>query len=365
MTEHRFFRRVPVGMLGMFGLIVVVETLLGAAIESTDQVASDWVHGSLAVRRVGAGYDTLLMGDSLVKLGLMPEVFDRQSGRRSTNLAITAGQASTTYFMLQRALEAGAKPEAVVVCFDPGNLSSHPEMTVRYWAELASVRESVELAWEHGDAGLLARLLTARCLPSYRARHELRERVRDRLADRVKNRRAEVNEVRRLWRQNRGAQPMPQNPWMSDAWAWSVTRPQPWRPRLANLRYVLRFLELAASRNIRVYWVIPPTHPAMQAARQTAGFDAAYSRFVDRALARFPNLTVLDGRRAEFPPQVFFDHVHLSREGATVFSRAIAEAMGPTGSPPPSGLGRILLPSYHQDSGPESREAARESAPRR
>ena len=64
-----------------------------------------------------------------------------------------------------------------------------------------------------------------------------------------------------------------------DALAAAFT-PDSWRPSAPNVGYVRAFFDLARSRGIRVYWVIPPFCPAIEARRAEKGLDRLYDRFV-------------------------------------------------------------------------------------
>ena len=85
-----------------------------------------------------------------------------------------------------------------------------------------------------------------------------------------------------------------------------------------NAIYLRRFLELAARRRIPVYWLVPPIHPRVEAVRDRLDLDARYTKMLRRATEQYPNLTVVDGRGASYPPRHFIDATHLDFEGAYV-----------------------------------------------
>ncbi|SIO67470.1 hypothetical protein SAMN05444166_8370 [Singulisphaera sp. GP187] len=91
-----------------------------------------------------------------------------------------------------------------------------------------------------------------------------------------------------------------------------------------NDGYIRRILTLAAARKIRVFWLLPPIQPALQQRCEQSGFDARHQKFVRGFQAEFSNVTVLDGRHANYDPQVFFDPHHLARDGAAVLSYDVA-----------------------------------------
>src|SRR5262249_32604119 len=77
-----------------------------------------------------------------------------------------------------------------------------------------------------------------------------------------------------------------------------------------------------------VFWLLPPLHPEVQVRRERFGSDAKYKAFVHKLAARYPNLTVIDGRRAGYPPEALADMTHLNRPGALAFSDAVAARVG-------------------------------------
>jgi hypothetical protein len=93
--------------------------------------------------------------------------------------------------------------------------------------------------------------------------------------------------------------------------------------------YVRRFLDLAAARGIPVFWLLPPTSPAYQARAERNGRDARYAAFVREMQAGYPNVVVVDGRRAGYRREMFADLTHLNRDGASTFSDAVASLIAP------------------------------------
>jgi hypothetical protein len=59
----------------------------------------------------------LVPGDSQVECGHQPPLLARRPGRPVANLAVVVGQAAATFALFERALQAGARPHAVVVDF--------------------------------------------------------------------------------------------------------------------------------------------------------------------------------------------------------------------------------------------------------
>jgi hypothetical protein len=168
----------------------------------------------------------------------------------------------------------------------------------------------------------------------YRARLALRSGALAVLGQQSASRRGEIRALRRNWRTNRGALIMPPEP-ASQVEAEPENNPRTnpllfppaWRCDPVNGAYVLRFLKLTADRRLPVYLLIPPFSPGVQSGRERVGADAAFTRFARSLQARFPSLTVLDGRRLGLDHRAFLDGVHLDRRGASVLSAALADVL--------------------------------------
>jgi hypothetical protein len=133
----------------------------------------------------------------------------------------------------------------------------------------------------------------------------------------------------RNWNRNGGAQAAARNPYYTGKVELSDLSlfPPNWQVRRASEWYLTRFLELAESRGIPVFWLLPPITPASQAKREELGLDAAFTSFVRSVQARHPDVVVVDGRRAGYPHTVYIDGAHLDRLGSTRLSADLAEVM--------------------------------------
>lgn len=350
----------PTGLLAMLALVAGVERHL--ARHDVDYVhpwAWDWKRSGAAASKEAAGCEVLCLGDSLVKFGLLPRVIEERLGVRSYNLAVGAGQASATYFLLRRALDAGARPRAVVVDFKPHLLAYDVHNSDAMWPLLLSPGECLDLAWSARDAGFFARTLLARLLPSVRGRAEVGAAIAAALRGGSSSPRDSLPPVWRNWNVNRGAQVAPRGPGPPGAgagWAHELF-PAAWEPHPVNVAYVRRLLALAAARGIVVHWLLPPIRPDSQAECERIGLDARHAAFVAALRAEFPGLVVLDGRRSGYGAEVHVDPVHLDRRGAAALSADVAAALG--GRERPSGW--VALPPYRERPAPGRLEDLEES----
>ena len=342
----RFRRRAPRGLLGMLALVVLVEgALAGRGMDFLDM--DDWAYqrNDRWAGREGARADVLVFGDSLMKYGVLPEGLNARSGRKAFNLALPGGQAPASYVLLERAFEGGARPSAVVVDFAPKLLSAGPRHNLDRWASLLRPAEAVRLAWSAGDAGFFARVEAGRLLPSVRGRSSIRANALAALAGPGDWRRWMNAVTLRNWLKNGGAQLMPASPTVPKLTAEEIERYRAgfygkMECHPVNAEAVDRFLSLASSRGVPVYWVLPPVVPALRARTPVDGFDADHEAFLKGWQARYPNLVVVDGRSAVPDPASYYDPNHLSARGAYAFSL---------------GLGDVLRKTLPVDGGPAPR----------
>jgi hypothetical protein len=320
----------PAGLLGMLCLVGVIE--LGLARRGRDFTtiwATAWARRDSDARREAPRSEILFFGDSLVMEGVAPQVVAQRLGRPATNLAIFKGLAPASYALLRRALDAGARPAAVLI--DGELLGDEPRELTRLWPELLTIGEAADLAWTARDADLFAEVALGRMLPSLRARHEIREAILAALQGQDTPVRHILAQHVRNWRRNGGAHiqsaditPAPET--ISGLIA-SNYLPAGWQAHPINAAYIEKFLTLAESRGIATFWLMPPAHPEVQARRDRGGLSAAYEKYVRELVVRHPTLVVLDGRHAGFPHEAMADLTHLNRDGAVAFSERVADAL--------------------------------------
>ena len=323
----RLFSRLPAGLVGMVVLVAGVEAVVNVHRADLAPVwAEDWRFSAWAAVRQAPGSDVLCFGDSLVKYGVLPRAIEAKTGLKAYNLAVNGGPIPSAYFLFKQALDAGARPRAIVVDFAALMLHDESQVSLYNYPELATVADCVELARVTGDADFLASTLLAKLIPSYAWRFEIRQSLQTTLAGVDGSQRRSVSTFRRIWEKERGAQPMHpgrvRHP--SEDFLIAGVSPEAWSIDPKNEIFLDRFLALAEARGIPVYWVIPPLCPEAHALRSQRGADEAYGRLVRLKQARFPGVVVLDARASGYDNSVHIDHLHLDRIGATAFSEAIA-----------------------------------------
>jgi hypothetical protein len=338
---------VPWGLVGMAVLVFTTETMLAHFDHHfSDLDIAAYRFPSLAYR-AAAQSDVLCFGDSLIKQGIIPAVFEERLGISAYNLAVPGGVPGSPYILLRRVLEAGGRPSAVLVEFKPRMLLVDPRKLAEGIMALPTFRESIELCWDYGKLEFATKLLLTRLFISFRDRHGLRS-VIYRLVDQ-KHPLAFLPwpPFWRNWERNQGGQLNPKNP-------QSVSQEGPpavslylfprWRCDPRNQRHVVKFLELAAAHRLRVYWLMPPVHPKVQTWRDEQEADASCDQFVRALQARYGNIKVLDARHSGYGADLFYDAVHLDRDGALAFSAQVAEALRRSKADDPPGPTWLALP---------------------
>jgi hypothetical protein len=332
MTQRSSHTRLPRGFAGALGLVAVVELLLACTeVHFKNFYTHDWSVSRQAARARTSNCGVLCFGDSLVKFGIVPQVLQARLGLPTYNLAVCGGQAPSSYFLLRRALEANARPEAVVVDFMPHLLDHGPPRNARQWPELLSLREFGELARATRNATFLTITAVSIVLPSVRARFEIRRAILNLVAGSHNEPQDPMVAYERNWKFNQGAQLNPKAPASARQARFNLYRwedfHRPWSCHRVNAFFVERFLELAQAHGILVYWLMPPVRDDAQARREQLGVEPRYEAFVRMLQSEFSDLIVIDARCAGYGREVFRDPLHLDRDGALSYSAAVAEAI--------------------------------------
>ncbi len=357
--DPRPTRRWPVGLFGMLALVAAVERSVARnEIRVTTVMTSAWTQSGPQLSKATRSA-VVCFGDSLVKDGVLPPVLERGHGLSAWNLALPKGMAPAHYFLLRRLLRSGARPAAVLI--DGEVLRDDPLAETRVWPELAGPAECADLARTGRDAPFLARALLGRLLISFRARHEIRSAVLAALDGTTPLALWSLTKTWRNWNANRGAYVLtdrvdppgvdPRLPELAVAGHLMAG----WACHPVNDAYVRRFLDLAEAHGVPVFWLLPPTHPALQLGRARHGWDAAYVAYLRRLQARYPRLTVVDARHAGYPAQALVDVLHLGRTAAIFYTDSLgavlrdrlAPAAGPRDRAADAALSRwVNLPRY-------------------
>ncbi|MDR3637899.1 MAG: hypothetical protein P4L84_29105 [Isosphaeraceae bacterium] len=338
----------------MIVLVALTERFVGRHPATFSGMQSNsWRFSAEAVARCPRDLDVLCLGDSQVKVGVLPRVLEAKLGGRACNLAAFGGQAPSSFFLLRRILESGARPRAVVVDFDPNLLAVSPRSSAPFWGELVDAHDAAELAWNARDLALANQGALAWALPSFKGRSEIRAHILAILRRQSDPGAEERRATLRNWSANGGAHVASRANAPRPVVDTRVGPAKTWRPNRANALYLERFLHLARVHDIAVYWLIPPKSAEWQLRREHLGSDVAFAALVRSHQEQYSNLVVIDGRTAGYAEDCFLDPTHLNRRGAMEFSAAVAEIIAGGQPSSQASLRWVALPAFQgRDAGP-------------
>jgi hypothetical protein len=292
----------------------------------------------------------LYLGDSLIKHALIPRLIEEGSRCRGYNLAVASAPSPASFFLFRRALDAGARPSAIVFDMVPHLLAGGPRYWNRQWPVLLSPLETCELIRSTRSTELATEMLLFHALPSLRARYDLRTALSNALQGEPLASRELNARHRRNWTLNDGAnvaikRPLPLGE-VTDgehqkimSHRFSVNR--------VNAEYARRTLALARKRSVTAYLLLPPLPPMVIERRIATGAEGKYLEFLHRLQDEYPELVILDARRAAYPASVFVDSLHLDRDGAALLSRDVGTVLhDDLGRPAPTAKRWLAMPDY-------------------
>src|SRR5262245_61644860 len=213
----RAVRGAPLGLLGMLVLATAVERQVGKNDLSFNSDSCTWSYSREKARSQGPRSGILRFGSSMIKFGVLPSVVEARTGRPTYNLAVYNGRIASSYFLLKRALEAGARPAAVVVdCLDWPWLANQPaaarddfEANRWNWPHILTVAECVEVGRSAESVALAGELVVARLVPTVRLRFGIRRWVKAGLDGNGNEPFQHGVIALRNWNANKGAKVMP------------------------------------------------------------------------------------------------------------------------------------------------------------
>ena len=352
---------VPLGFLGTLALIAGVEATLRRHTDDFSRPESaNWNFASTRASRDSRNAEVLGLGTSLVKYGVQSRVIQRETGKRTYNLAVFGGQMPSSYFILKQAIASGAAPKVLLLdCQDGpvpkehlGERQEGIESNLRWWPQILSFRDAFDLAWHTHDAGLFADIAVAKLLPSYRMRNEVRSSVQASLRGQPVFSTEDIRSLRRNWVMNRGTHVAPRKPSTEPAPSPdSKVSPEPFNTRQFGLNtlsrvYAQKLFALTNQNGIRVLWLIPPIGPAAQLDRDRVGLDSYFTELARWAQSQSNLVTVVDGRRANYSSATFADTVHLDRSGGYTFSLDVAQVVKHALEQPETLPRWLALPRY-------------------
>lgn len=276
-------------------------------------------HGYFMVQpyRLGADVHTVMLGNSMVMLGLDPAVVGG-----SVNVAQGAEQPQMSYYKLRHILRHNGHVTHAVVNISPETFSENrlfsrdDRQRTQYInvGVYGIIAPADVLADPHLKRGAYVRgkfrtsffnTNLARALLRGDGYYPFIGGFAPRTDSRLYNRAGHAANLRRIFGSEDG----------SDRRAVAVSA----------LAYFERMADLCRRHGVALVLIRPPAHRDHRAAIP-ARFDVLYRHAV-QALAVEPGVTVLDYATLDYPDAYYWDPYHLSAEGAAAFSRAVDGAI--------------------------------------
>jgi hypothetical protein len=334
----------------MLVMVGAIETsIAGAGERFLGEVGYSWSLTARAAREQAPGCGVLVLGDSQAKFGLSPRVLSEVTGQRSYNLAMPAAAAPAIEAVLRRALDAGARPSAVVLDLKGGLLIGGPNYSLGLLPHCFSASDALRLIARERKVSFASELLLRMALPSYRSRFDLRAALRDesgksREQNALVRRQAAVNDGAYLAMPALGPRTG-----VTEAEHKAFTT-HGFYADPVNATYARALIAMAAAHGARTYLLLPPAYPELLRRRVQTGAEAKYLGFIRSLQDDHPGLTVLDARESGYHEGLFIDRLHLDALAAVALSEGVATVLrrdlDAPGSSPPKRW--VRLPDYRE-----------------
>ncbi len=339
----------PLGLIGMLALVALTERYISKRDTDLGTMYSiEWRMTGEAVKRQAPLAKICCFGTSLTRMGVAPRVLEAELGKPTYNFALSGGQPFASYTMFSHVLSAGGKPEAIVVEFKWSALGVDYAWNERVLPEMATLGDLAGFAFTARDPIFFARLFLVSKFHSYRCREEIRANILAAIHGKEPKRNHERAIMARNALVNKGANHSPKNDFKG-----AINPDEPylfpkdWKCHPISELYIHRMFDLAASRNIPVFWLLPPVAPQTLARRIEIGAEDRFTDFIKSVSGKHPGVTVVDARYSKFAVDAFIDTTHLNRDGAVALTTALAKTIGEGLGMPRSTTGLwVSLPDY-------------------
>jgi lysophospholipase L1-like esterase len=327
--------------------------------------------------------DVILLGDSMIRCGLVPEILEAKTGRKTVTLALTGGRPSAALLLLNRVLEQGGAPSVVVIDFEPLILINSPYSAWTAWYELLEPRDVFDFGqWMHdpsfpasfslGHAFLSIRhrqlfegqfkafvengdwlhsLATAETVatppvlshgtparaPASVHTQPLNDGGHHSLKIDVNQEPAEFASTNPANSLGELLPPLPRTV------EFQLTSLSPGATNKLEAKAVIKLLRLTRDQKIALYIAIPPRGAELEKHLDDHGLAAWRDRFHDSLLREFPHVRVIDSRHAGYSDLLFSDSSHVNHAGAQAWSRDFAATLARELTSPGHEARRIVL----------------------
>jgi hypothetical protein len=264
-----------------------------------------------------------IMGDS-VAAGLPAAVIEtpiRSRGLPVSNYALQGTSPLFAEYVLQRQIAAGRIPKAIIYAPHAANLGA--PMLDRFLGRFARPDEALDLL-RHG-APPSDWLFGELCKVSYtlRYREELHATLVEGRTDFFHSWYSPVRSVELSRIPQSLPEPRPSRPFSSADISPILARPLSIAPVVRAS--IDRFCDLAASRQVRIFWVSMPM-PSSVASPENPG-KRIYADYLKELAQRHPNVTLLYPQIDVLPDSDFTDPWHMTDRTAWLFAQTIGDIL--------------------------------------
>jgi hypothetical protein len=311
LSIFNFKRRNPVTAVGMaIVLVVIIESVLALLPENA------LVNEFRACPLPPTPPTWQIMGDSVARGGILATQLNASlpPDQMAYNLALAATGPEFPYFQLKREIAAGRAPQAIIYAPSPHTFSSkRVPLLVGGFCTWPEIVEVVRAGYAPLDVlyGILCKL-------SYSLRN------REQIVGLLKGRDATNANLLAPVRPSPSSGASPQPRWtVANLNATYKRRFSVWS---FNDYFFQKFLRLAQTNHIPVYWVTMPVLPAVYECRKQYDFESDYFRFLNN-LQQQRLVQPLKPDFLIWNEDSFCDQSHLTPTAAQCFTRLIEEEL--------------------------------------
>jgi hypothetical protein len=331
LTPHERLRpgRVPVAALVFLALVACVEILASAHEEWFADIGSWQWRSKRALLDAGTlDGDVAIFGTSVLANGLDPDVVNRGSGReRAVNLALDGMSLQHMAQLLRERAASAAAPRLAVLEFREVFVAQDTWYVGPYFRFSATGREFLESRFFYFNPSLALAFVENRLSTVFRHRDGVRnwivESVRSGAPSR---RRRDGNRILRSKMEEHAGWTRPEVEDWEIEWTPTPGRSRPWRVNAAGELWLRRFLDTAASHDIRVALLLPPSPPPPRLVETPGpgGFRARFNAHVEHLRHQYPGLDLEVFEPGGFALDDFADEIHVNPRGRAKLSTAFA-----------------------------------------
>jgi hypothetical protein len=302
------FKKLPAGLVIASILILLTECFIYSnRAELTKDFWNKFLINEHTLLDLPDEYDYLIMGDSIQKTGIQPKLVDD----KLLNLGLPGGKPMSLYLMLKRYLKHHTPPKAIFLYVDPEYAHDSMLVILRYFVDIP---EFISL-WRDLTPEEKQVFITR-----YVATLDLRK---VNLSKRNEYKGSNETFLKEM-KGNRGYMPSPGSSRSLEEGYFLKDRRR-YQSRISisgrDMKYLDKFMELAASKDIKVVFLGFPVPKELYGIFDKLGFNKDYLAFYDKLKARYPAAYFVKEPIYAMDNGYFGDMAHLNDSGSELYSR--------------------------------------------